>query len=66
MSIVREADKSKWTWVLAGMLVCVCLTGSELPPIPCSICAGFRSGYFLRKRYGSRQGLRDVPIQRSL
>ncbi len=27
MSIVREADKSKWTWVLAGMLVCVCLTG---------------------------------------
>ena len=27
MSIVREADKSKWTWVLTGTLVGVCLTG---------------------------------------
>jgi formylglycine-generating enzyme len=27
MSIVREADKSKWTWVLAGALLSVCLTG---------------------------------------
>ena len=26
MSIVREADKSKWTWVLTGTLLSVCLT----------------------------------------